>query len=285
MYLLLTKTKKMNIHKYEKKETILKLENISLKLGDTQILSDINIEVKDIVRPEVTQGQIISLLAPSGVGKTKLFEIISGIIKPTAGVVQVGHPLEPIKIGRVGVVQQNYPLFNHRTVYGNLNVAAKLKYKDKKERQDKIDEILKKFNLEKHKNFYPAQLSGGQKQRVGIAQQILCSNNFLLMDEPFSGLDINMIHEVQKMILEIANMNEYNTIIVVTHDISAAATISDTLWIMGRDRDQSGNIIPGAKIKYEIDLIEMGLAWRENISTLPEFHKLVDDIKQLFPNL
>lgn len=277
------------MYEYEKKETILKVEGVSLALGGTQILKDIKIEIKDIIRPNMSQGQVIGLLGPSGIGKTKFFEILSGILpidgKEATGEVLIGQKLEPVKIGKVGVIQQNYPLFEHRTIYGNLDISARVKYKDKKERADRINDILQRFDLDKRKNFYPIQLSGGQRQRVAIAQQILCSNNFLLMDEPFSGLDPLMIKKVSKLIVEVASMHELNTIIIVSHDILSTAGIADTLWVMGRDRDEKGEIIPGAKIKHEYDLIEKGLTWRPNIETAHEFHQLCDELRNLFPTL
>jgi len=277
------------MYAYEKKETILKVENVSLTLGETNILRDINIEIKDIVRPGMSQGQIIGFLGPSGIGKTKFFEMLSGIIpindKNALGKISIGQNLEPVKLGRVGVIQQNYPLFEHRTIYSNLDIAASIKYKDAKERAERINDILVRFDLDKRKKFYPSQLSGGQRQRVAIAQQILCSNNFLLMDEPFSGLDPNMVKKVSKLIIEVANMHELNTIIIVSHDILSTTAIADTLWVMGRDRDEKGEVIPGAKIKYEYDLIEKGLAWRPNIESTHEFHSLCDELRGLFPNL
>lgn len=300
------KTNKMNTNIYEKKEVILKVENVSLKYGNNQILKDINVEVKNIVRPGMSQGQIIGFIGPSGIGKTKFFELLSGIIpidfektpsekilekyenndeKLAIGNVKLGVELSPVKIGRVGVIQQNYPLFEHRTVYGNLNVAASVKFKNKTEREDRINDLLTRFDLVSKKNLYPAQLSGGQKQRVAIAQQILCSNNFLLMDEPFSGLDPNMIKKVSNLIVEVANMHELNTIIIVSHDIPSTAAIADTLWVMGRDRDATGKIIPGAKIKYEYDLIERNLAWHPEIKKMPAFHSLCDELDSLFVNL
>jgi polar amino acid transport system ATP-binding protein/sulfate transport system ATP-binding protein len=285
------------MYTYEKKETILKVEGVSLKLGDNQILKDIKIEVKDIVRPDMTQGQIIGFLGPSGIGKTKFFEMLSGIIpingKNATGQVLIGQKLEPVKIGNVGVIQQNYPLFEHRTIYGNLDISAKIKYKNKKEREDRINDILQRLGLITKKKSYPAELSGGQRQRAAIAQQILCSNNFLLMDEPFSGLDPVAIEEVSKLIVEVANLSELNTIIIVSHDILSTTAIADTLWIMGRDRemvkDKDGVekevIIPGAKIKYEYDLIEKGIAWRPDNKSTHEFHVLCDELRNLFPKL
>jgi polar amino acid transport system ATP-binding protein/sulfate transport system ATP-binding protein len=292
----------MNIHPYEKHEVILKAENVSLRLGDNQILRDINIDIKNIVRPGMSQGQIIGLLGSSGVGKTKFFELLSGITSfdyiqsPTkevgdkmdrlaTGSVKIGVDLSPVTIGKVGVIQQTYPLFEHRTIYGNLEIAAKVKFKNKSEREDRINDLLTRFDLMGKKKHYPAQLSGGQKQRVAIAQQIICSNNFLLMDEPFSGLDPNMVKKVSHLIVEVANMHELNTIIIVSHDIISTTAIADTLWVMGRDRNEKNEIIPGAKIKYEYDLIERNLAWHPDIKRMPEFHDLCYELESLFSNL
>ena len=146
------------------------------------------------------------------------------MLEPTSGKVTINNPAIPVKAGLVGVVQQNYPLFNHRTVYGNLDVAAKKTCKDAAERKKKIDEILNRFKLSDKGTLYPAQLSGGQKQRVAIAQQLLCSENFLLLDEPFSGLDPLMVEEVGNMLSEIAHSNELITIIIVSHDIVSTAS-------------------------------------------------------------
>ena len=87
-------------------------------------------------------GQVVGFLGPSGIGKTKLFEVLAGLLEPTSGKVTINNPAIPVKAGLVGVVQQNYPLFNHRTVYGNLDVAAKKTCKDAAERKKKIDDIL-----------------------------------------------------------------------------------------------------------------------------------------------
>jgi ABC-type nitrate/sulfonate/bicarbonate transport system ATPase subunit len=269
----------------QKTKIILKAENISLNIGGNQILQDINIEIKDIVRPNVTTGQIVGFLGPSGVGKTKFFEILSGLLEPTTGTVVLGDPLEAVQAGMVGVVQQNYPLFSHRTVEGNLLVAAKKLYPNEKEAKEKMSLMLDRFKLSDKAKLYPAQLSGGQKQRIAIAQQLLCSKHFLLLDEPFSGLDINMIHEVQELICEIANFNELNTVIIVSHDIVSTASISDTLWLMGRDHDGKGNVTSGGKIKHTYDLIDMDLCYEKDILSKPKFQDLLKDIRGLFPSL
>jgi polar amino acid transport system ATP-binding protein/sulfate transport system ATP-binding protein len=270
---------------YQKTDIILKVENVSLMLDGNQILKDVNVEVKDIVRPEKTQGQVVGFLGPSGIGKTKFFEILAGILTPTSGQVLINHPLEPVQVGKVGVVQQNYPLFVHHTVYGNLELAAKRGNIPTAERKDRIYDVIDRFNLRNQAQHYPSQLSGGQKQRTAIAQQLLCSEHFLLLDEPFSGLDVLMIEKVSDMICEIACSHEKNTVIIVSHDIVSTAAISDTLWVMGRDRDGAGNVIPGAKIKHTYDLMERGLAWRKGIEGDPAFMQLVSEVKGLFHQL
>lgn len=271
------------MYDYELKNTILKIENLSLQLGNNLILNDINVEIKDIVRPNRTTGQIVAFLAPSGMGKTKFIECISGIRKPNTGSVLLSEELEETKIGNVGVVQQNYPLFMNKTIYGNMKVASR--HMKKEQREDEINSILEKFDLLSRKNHYPAMLSGGQRQRAAIAQQILTGNTFLMMDEPFSGLDVNIIREVSDILLEVAHEHSHNTIIIISHDIASSISIADTLWIMGRDVDKNGCHIEGAKIKYNFNLIDEGIAWRENPSTLPEFHQMLDNIKKIFPTL
>src|SRR5256884_4871141 len=113
---------------------------------------------------------------------------------------------------------------------------------------EKVLKYLRRLDMVDQAQLYPAQISGGQRQRIAIAQQLLCSDHFLLMDEPFSGLDVIMEAKVCELINEIACLDELNTIIVVTHDVTAAASVADHIWLMGRDRDERGTIIPAARI-------------------------------------
>src|SRR5213082_863106 len=158
----------------------------------------------------------------------------------------------------VGVVAQDYPLFEHRTVRGNLLVAGRAGGQSGAQSAQRADGLLQRFGLEEHGRKYPAQLSGGQRQRVAIAQQFMCSEHFLLMDEPFSGLDLLAQESVIGLIREVAQQDELNTMILVTHDVTAALQVADTIWLLGRDRDASGNIIPGARVQATYDLVECG---------------------------
>jgi NitT/TauT family transport system ATP-binding protein len=270
---------------YEVKGPIMKVEHVSVELGGKLILRDVNVEIKDVVRPGMTQGQVVALLAPSGMGKTTLFKVLAGLDQPDKGQVLLGNDCTPVERGMVGVVAQNYPLFAHRTVLGNLAVAGRQSGLSGGEASDKAMRLLTRFELDDQAKKYPAQLSGGQRQRVAIAQQFMCSEHFLLMDEPFSGLDLIAVEKLCKFISEEAVTDELKTFIVVTHDINAALEIADTVWIMGRDRDEHGQIVPGARIVKELNLIELGLAWRENITALPEFTAVLTEIRQLYPKL
>jgi ABC-type nitrate/sulfonate/bicarbonate transport system ATPase subunit len=157
---------------YQKNEVILRAENIGLQFGDKVILRDINFELHNIVRPDVTQGQVVSLIGRSGIGKTQLFKILAGLNQPTTGTVKIGSDMHKVKEGEVGVVSQNYILFNHRSVRSNLLIALE---RDKKgtdlQKKDMVADYADKFNLKEHLDKYPMQLSGGQRQRVGACRQ------------------------------------------------------------------------------------------------------------------
>lgn len=273
------------MYKYTLEEPLLQLDDLHLTLGGRKVLNGVSALVRNIVRPDLTQGQVISFLGPSGVGKSQTFWAIAGLNPPDKGQVLLGAESKPVKPGDVGVVTQHYTLFNHRTVLGNLLVAAKQRGMSPTEGKEKAMELLRRFGLADRASAWPRELSGGQRQRVAIAQQLLCSDKYLLMDEPFSGLDPVMKNEVCELIAEIAAADEHRTIIVITHDVRSAVYISDHIWLIGRDRDEAGNIIPGAKIQEEIDLMERGIAWRPNKEYLLAYEKTVHEIETRFQTL
>jgi NitT/TauT family transport system ATP-binding protein len=270
---------------YSRGGVLLELRNVSVTRGGVPVLRDLNAQVQDLVRPGMQQGQIVGLLGPSGVGKTTMFHVLAGLLKPDTGTVTVGDKALPAAPGLVGVVAQNYVLFEHRTVLGNLVIAARQAGMSAAAAREASMKYLERFGLAAHADKYPLQLSGGQRQRIAIAQQLLCSELYLVMDEPFSGLDVIQQENVQKLILEVSQTHEHNTIIVVTHDVSAAVAVADTIWLMGRDRDAAGNVIPGARIIETIDLIECGLAWQPDIRSRPGYIELVNRIKERFHTL
>ncbi len=263
-------------------DALLQVQNVSVTLGGTPILRDVNLTIRDLVRPGYTQGQVVGLLGPSGVGKTTLFRILAGLDEPDSGQVLVDKECRPVQRGMVGVVAQTYPLLEHRTIRGNLMVAGRQAGLSGRDSREKSGALLKRFGLDTQAAKYPAQLSGGQRQRVAIAQQFMCSDHFLLMDEPFSGLDIVAAERVSQLIQEMAQADEMKTFVLVTHDIAAALQVCDTILLMGRDRDAQGNVIPGARIQATYDLVQRGLAWRTGTSATPEFLQLLGEIRGAF---
>jgi ABC-type nitrate/sulfonate/bicarbonate transport system ATPase subunit len=254
-------------------DIILQCTDVNLQFGDKQILRDVNFNVRDIIRPGLKQGQVVSLVGRSGIGKTQLFKILSGLQKPNSGQVTI-HNNQPVKPGDMGVIFQNYYLFEWRTVYHSLLLAARQNKRLKGTEKQVIEEYAALFHLTDHLHKYPQQLSGGQRQRASIIQQLVKGSDFLLLDEPFSGLDVCVLDKVADLLLQVSLSDELKTLIIVSHDIDTAVAISDTVYILGVEEGKQG-----ATIKREIDLIERGLAWKKDIKQTPGFVETIDEIK------
>ena len=262
---------------YKKEAILFKVEGVNLAYDGKQILRDINFEIHDIVRPNISQGQVVSLIGRSGIGKTQLFKILAGLKSPNSGTVKIGFDQRPVKAGDVGVVTQNYVLFNHRTVIQNFQIAInnsgqKLTDTEKKKI---IDQYASEFDLDDSLKKYPMQLSGGQRQRVSIIQQILAGNLFILLDEPFSGLDVIMKDKVIELLLKVSVSHEQTTLVIVSHDIESSLAISDTAFILAKHEANAG-----ATITDIIDLCSLDLAWRHDIKTDAKFVQLVAELKK-----
>jgi ABC-type nitrate/sulfonate/bicarbonate transport system ATPase subunit len=258
---------------HTKADIILQCTGVNLQFGDKQILRDINFSIRNIVRPGLNQGQVVSLVGRSGIGKTQLFKILSGLQKPSSGKVAI-HNNQPVKPGDMGVIFQNYYLFEWRTVNHSLLLAAKQNSKLKGTEKQVIEEYATLFHLTDHLHKYPQQLSGGQRQRASIIQQLLKGSDFLLLDEPFSGLDVCVLDKVVELLLQVSLSDELKTLIIVSHDIDTAVAISDTVYILSVEEGKQG-----ATINHEIDLIERGLAWKKDIKQSPEFVETINEIK------
>lgn len=256
-----------------KTQVLLEAKNIQLSYADKIILRDINFCIKDIVRPGMQQGQVVSLIGKSGIGKTQLFKILSGLQKPSTGIVTIQND-KTVQPGDMGVIFQNYYLFEWRTVLQSLQLAAKQNAALKNTAKEVIEKYAADFQLTDELQKYPQQLSGGQRQRVSIIQQLLKGSNFLLLDEPFSGLDVCVLDKVTELLLQVSVSDELKTLIIVSHDISTAVAISDTVLIIGNEAGK-----PGATIKKEIDLIARDLAWKKDIKKDNAFIDTVEEIK------
>ena len=265
-------------------DVLFKAKELSLRLGGNLILDKLNFEIVDRVRTDKVTGQIVALLGPSGVGKTRLLRIIAGLDEADIGDVYDSKDL-PLQAGTVGVVFQNYLLLRHRTVLGNLVTAGVMNGMTRTEAKDKAAHLLARFGLGDRAGYYPMQLSGGQRQRVAIAQQLVKEKQLLLMDEPLSGLDPAALEEVVKLLVQVRDMDELNTIFIVTHDIRTALAVADTVLMLGRDRTPDGHFTSGAHVKETIDLVQLGLAYRDDVESDPKFIELERRIKASFAKL
>ncbi len=265
-------------------DLMLDVEDVWQKLGQNQILQGVTFQVRDRIRPGQVTGQVVAMLGPSGVGKTRLIRLIAGLDPLQRGRIG-GAGGKALVAGTVGVVFQNYPLMRHHTVVDNLIMAGVANGMSRDESRARAKSLLDRFGLGQRLNFYPAQISGGQRQRAAIAQQLMHQKQLLLMDEPFSGLDPAVLEEVVKLLIEVAHMDELNTVVVVTHDIRSAMIVSDTLFMLGRDRTADGKVESGARIQQTIDLVAEGLAWRPEIELDPKFAQVEKMVKGRFRSL
>jgi ABC-type nitrate/sulfonate/bicarbonate transport system ATPase subunit len=274
-------------------DTLLSVSNVGLSFIDKYqkepkvILSDINLKIGDIQG----HGQIVSLVGKSGSGKTQLIRMLSGLYIPNS--IQTGeilihhdkkqgsHELTPVKEGDMGIVFQDYYMPDHLTIRKMLIKSANKNpdYKgDKKLISDAVDYYINLFELHEHKDKYPCQLSGGQKQRSSIILQLLNGSYFLLLDEPFSGLDPLMIDKTTKLLQKVADSDELKTLIIVSHDLENCAAISDTIFVLSKNGREEGT---GSNIAAEIDLLELDLAYHTDIKRMPAFHDLIAQVKRL----
>jgi ABC-type nitrate/sulfonate/bicarbonate transport system ATPase subunit len=254
--------------------------------GTLVVLKDFSLSIRDIKG----KPQVVSLLGPSGAGKTTALRIIAGLDKPTEGCVMLsegeGKPLREVRVGDVGVVFQRYPLFDDLNVLNNLVVPALRAGMPKQAARDKALRLLDDFDMVKQGLAWPLQLSGGQRQRVAILQQLMRDRHFIILDEPFSGLDPVNITTVIELIARTANQHSRNTFVIVTHDVTSALIVSDTVYLLGRERDEKGNPVPGARVMKQYDLFSEGLAYQPHIEDLPRFSEIRKEIKLVeFPKL
>ena len=271
----------------ESEASILAVENLSVEYDGKKIIQNINFEERDVLREGRIQGQTIAFVGRSGRGKSTLFRSLAGLEKPTAGRILLsdirnhkgeGHPpFKEVEEGDVGFVNQNYMLFRHKTIYQAMQFAMRKSDKPSAEKEQIIMTHLKDWGLENVKNQYPNELSGGQRQRTAILEQVLSSTNYIILDEPFSGLDVGNIQNVKNAFRLINATHELNTILFCTHDIELAVSMADSVYVIGYPTLENGNLeIVGTIIK-KYDLKEKGLAWHDHYSR--EHQELVDKIK------
>ena len=205
-----------NIKKFRiktfKNKSILKLDKISLKYGRNSILDGLSLSLN--------QGQILGLLGPNGVGKTTIFNLITGLITPDFGSISINsekvnkYPIfqRTLKF-KIGFVPQHGGFFHDLTVYENLKAIAEITIKNLSYRNEKIDSLISKFELDPIRDIKAELLSGGQKKKLVIAIALITDPKILLLDEPFAALDVMTIKTLQKIIVNLQTMNNISVLL------------------------------------------------------------------------
>ena len=237
--------KKFRIKNFKKEKELLRLEKISVYFGKRKILEDLNLNLN--------QGEILGLLGPNGVGKSTIFNIIIGLLKPNYGSVFIEKKnvtQDPIffrtKNYKIGYVPQHGGYFHDLTLRENLKAISEIVIKDKKLRDEKIDLLISKFELEPLQNIKAEFLSGGQKKRLVISLALLSNPKILLLDEPFAALDIMTIKNLQQIIVDLQTQHNIS-IILCDHQARDLLTCVDIAMVLSNGRviakDTPNNLI------------------------------------------
>ena len=188
---------------------------------------------------DVYDGEFLSVLGPSGCGKTTILRILTGLLEPTSGtVLEDGEDITNARPAsrKMGVVFQNYALFENMTVLENVEYALKIKkeYRSKEARaalRERVVEMIDRMGLSEHMDKKPVHLSGGQQQRVAIARTLVMNPDIILFDEPMSALDVATRLSLRKTLKKIQE-DFGTTMIYITHDQEEAFAMSDRIMIM-----------------------------------------------------
>ena len=204
--------KKFRIKSFKEKNIVLKLEKLSFKFGKKIILDNLNLELGD--------GQILGLLGPNGAGKSTIFNLIIGLLNPNYGSVIINskiinkYPIyERTKKFKIGFVPQHGGYFHNLTVYENLRAIAEITIQNISFREEKINSLISKFELDSIADVKADFLSGGQKKKLVIALALISDPKILLMDEPFAALDVMTIKSLQEIIVKLQIANNISVIL------------------------------------------------------------------------
>ena len=222
--------KKFRIKSFKKIKSIIEFENISLAYGNRLILDNISFKINE--------GQIFGMLGPNGVGKSTIFNLITGLINPKHGKIKInGEDVSqyPIylrtKKFKVGYVPQYGGYFNDLTLLDNLRAISEIVIQNKNLRQERIDYLLSKFELENVKNIKAKFLSGGQKKKLVISLSLLSNPKVLLLDECFAALDVLTIKMLQEIIVNLQQENQI-TICICDHQARDLLACVDVAMIL-----------------------------------------------------
>ncbi len=209
---------------------LLELKAVSKSFGPTQVLENIDLAVRD--------GELITILGPSGSGKTTILRMIGGFTQPSGGAILLeGRDIAALPINRrpFNTVFQDYALFPHMTVAGNVGYGLMVRGRPRREVAKRVAAALDLVQLGAFAARYPAELSGGQRQRVALARAIICEPRLILLDEPLAALDVELRRQMQQFLKGIQREIR-TTFLFVTHDQEEAIAMADRICVMNFGR-------------------------------------------------
>jgi len=207
---------------------ILEVKNLTKTIKKTQIIKGVSLEVQN--------GEVVGLLGPNGAGKTTTFYMICGLISSTSGEIFLDFkdisnvPLHKrAKLG-IGYLPQESSIFKDLSVEENLMLAAEITYKDKKTAAEKVDEMLNLLNIEPIRERKGVSLSGGERRRCEIARSLMITPKFLLLDEPFAGVDPIAVSDIQNIVRSLKELDI--GILITDHNVRETLAICDRAYVI-----------------------------------------------------
>jgi len=226
--------KKFRIKSFKKTNSIIEFENVSLAYGNRLILDNINFKINE--------GQIFGMLGPNGVGKSTIFNLITGLVLPNSGKIKISgekvnnYPIyHRTKKFKVGYVPQYGGFFNELTLHENLKAISEIVINNKNYRSERINYLISKFELDNLKEIKAKYLSGGQKKKLVIALSLLSDPKVLLLDECFAALDVLTIKMLQEIIVNLQKENQI-TICICDHQARDLLACVDVAMILSNGK-------------------------------------------------
>ncbi len=209
-------------------QTVLKAENLKKKYKDRQVLNGVSLHVKE--------GEIVGLLGPNGAGKTTTFKCLLGFVRPDEGKVLINSDditdLPVYERARKGIsfLPQESSIFRDLTVWENLVMFLEFYYEDKKQIEEKAKTLLEEFGIYHLKKQKASTLSGGERRRLEIARSLIIDPSFLLLDEPFAGVDPVSVKEINQLILSLVKRDI--GVVLTDHNVRETLKITDRAYII-----------------------------------------------------
>lgn len=224
--------KKEEIIVEEKKPLVLRTDNLVKRYGKRTVANHVSIDV--------TQGEIVGLLGPNGAGKTTTFYMTVGLIQPNEGSIYLndlnitGYPVYKRAQNGIGYLAQEASVFRKLSVEDNIRAVLQMTKMTKEEQRDKLESLISEFNLEKVRKNLGDQLSGGERRRTEIARCLAINPSFIMLDEPFAGVDPIAVEDIQKVVYKLKDKNI--GILITDHNAQETLRITDRAYLLFEGR-------------------------------------------------